>query len=138
MKAVEEIVSKLGKGIGYAWTGLSYQEKRAVGQAPILYAFSVFVIFLCLAALYESWPIPITNLILLPTGIFGSALATWIVGLHNDVYFQIAFLVIMGLTSKNAILVIQFARDRIRQGEEFEKATLEAARIRYITKTEKA
>jgi HAE1 family hydrophobic/amphiphilic exporter-1 len=131
MKAVEEIVSKLGKGIGYAWTGLSYQEKRAVGQAPILYAFSVFVIFLSLAALYESWPIPITNLILLPTGIFGSALATWIAGLHNDVYFQIAFLVIMGLTSKNAILVIQFARDRIRQGEEFEKATLEAARIRY-------
>jgi len=131
MKAVEEIVSKLPKGIGYAWTGLSYQEKLATGQAPILYAFSVFVIFLCLAALYESWTIPITNLILLPLGIFGAALATWLMGLHNDVYFQIGFLVTMGLSSKNAILIIQFARDRIRQGEEIHKATVEASRIRY-------
>ncbi len=131
MKAIEEIVSKLPKGIGYAWTGISYQEKLATGQAPILYAFSVFVIFLCLAALYESWTIPITNLILLPLGIFGSALATWLMGLHNDVYFQIGFLVTMGLSSKNAILIIQFARDRIRQGEEIHKATVEASRIRY-------
>ncbi len=131
MKAVEEIISKLPKGVGYAWTGSSYQEKLATGQAPILYAFSVFVIFLCLAALYESWTIPITNLILLPIGIFGAALATWIAGLSNDVYFQIGFLVTMGLSSKNAILIIQFARDRIKQGEEFYKATLEAASIRY-------
>jgi HAE1 family hydrophobic/amphiphilic exporter-1 len=131
MKAIEEIVSKLPKGIGYAWTGLSYQEKLATGQAPILYAFSVFVIFLCLAALYESWTIPITNLILLPFGIFGAALATWLMGLYNDVYFQIGFLVTMGLSSKNAILIIQFARDRIRQGEEIHKATVEASRIRY-------
>jgi len=131
MKAIEEIVSKLPKGIGYAWTGISYQEKLATGQAPILYAFSVFVIFLCLAALYESWTIPITNLILLPLGIFGSALATWLMGLHNDVYFQIGFLVTMGLSSKNAILIIQFARDRIRQGEEIHKATVKASRIRY-------
>jgi len=131
MKAIEEIVSKLPKGIGYAWTGISYQEKLATGQAPILYAFSVFVIFLCLAALYESWTIPLTNLILLPLGIFGSALATWLMGLHNDVYFQIGFLVTMGLSSKNAILIIQFARDRIRQGEEIHKATVEASRIRY-------
>jgi len=131
MKAMEEIVSKLPKGIGYAWTGLSYQEKLATGQAPILYAFSVFVIFLCLAALYESWTIPITNLILLPFGIFGAALATWLMGLYNDVYFQIGFLVTMGLSSKNAILIIQFARDRIRQGEEIHKATVEASRIRY-------
>jgi len=131
MKAIEEIVSKLPKGIGYAWTGLSYQEKLATGQAPILYAFSVFVIFLCLAALYESWTIPITNLILLPLGIFGAALATWLMGLHNDVYFQIGFLVTMGLSSKNAILIIQFARDKIRQGEEIHRATVEASRIRY-------
>ncbi|WP_141266078.1 efflux RND transporter permease subunit [Thermodesulfovibrio sp. Kuro-1] len=131
MKAVEEIVSKLPKGVGYAWTGSSYQERLATGQAPILYAFSVFVIFLCLAALYESWTIPITNLILLPLGIFGSALATWLMGLHNDVYFQIGFLVTMGLSSKNAILIIQFARDRIKQGEEFQRATVEAATIRY-------
>ncbi|WP_353683228.1 efflux RND transporter permease subunit [Thermodesulfovibrio sp. 3907-1M] len=131
MKAIEEIISKLGKGIGYSWTGLSYQEKLATGQAPILYAFSVFVIFLCLAALYESWTIPITNLILLPFGIFGAALATWLMGLNNDVYFQIGFLVTMGLSSKNAILIIQFARDRIRQGVELHKATVEAARIRY-------
>ncbi len=131
MKAVEEIISKLPKGVGYAWTGSSYQERLATGQAPILYAFSVFVIFLCLAALYESWTIPITNLILLPIGIFGSALATWLMGLHNDVYFQIGFLVTMGLSSKNAILIIQFARDRIKQGEEFQRATVEAATIRY-------
>lgn len=131
MKAVEEIVSKLPKGVGYAWTGSSYQERLATGQAPILYAFSVFVIFLCLAALYESWTIPVTNLILLPLGIFGSAVATWLMGLHNDVYFQIGFLVTMGLSSKNAILIIQFARDRIKQGEEFQKATVEAATIRY-------
>lgn len=131
MKAVEEIISKLPKGVGYSWTGSSYQEKLATGQAPILYAFSVFAIFLCLAALYESWTIPITNLILLPLGIFGAALATWAVGLHNDVYFQIGFLVTMGLSSKNAILIIQFARDRIKHGEEFQKATVEAASIRY-------
>ncbi len=140
MKAMEELVSKLPKGIGYAWTGLSYQEKLATGQAPILYAFSIFVIFLCLAALYESWTIPITNLLLLPLGIIGAALATWLRGLHNDVYFQIGFLVTMGLSSKNAILIIQFARDRIKQGVLerqndvdglYKKATVEAARIRF-------
>jgi HAE1 family hydrophobic/amphiphilic exporter-1 len=140
MKAMEEIVSKLPKGISHAWTGLSYQEKLATGQAPILYAFSIFVIFLCLAALYESWTIPITNLLLLPLGIIGASFATWSRGLHNDVYFQIGFLVTMGLSSKNAILIIQFARDMIKQGMIegqsdreylYKKATVEAARIRF-------
>jgi len=131
MKAMEELASKLPKGIGYAWTGLSYQERLATGQAPVLYAFSVFVIFLCLAALYESWTIPITNLVLLPLGIFGAALATWIMGLQNDVYFQIGFLVTIGLSSRNAILIIQFARYRIKHGEEIHRATVEASRIRY-------
>ncbi|WP_038065280.1 efflux RND transporter permease subunit, partial [Thermodesulfovibrio thiophilus] len=131
MKAMEEIVSKLPQGIGFDWTGLSYQERLATGQAPLLYGFSLFMIFLALAALYESWTIPITNLILLPFGIFGTAVATWLLGFKNDVYFQIGFLVTMGLSSKNAILIIQFARDKMHQGEDLYKASVEAASIRY-------
>lgn len=131
MNALEEIASKLPRGVGYEWTGISYQERLASGQAPILYAFSVFIIFLCLAALYESWIIPITNMLILPLGMIGAVLATWLAGLHNDIYFQIALIVTMALTSKNVILFIQFARDRIKANEDFYKATLEAARIRY-------
>ena len=131
MKAMEEIVSKLPHGIGFDWTGLSYQERLATGQAPLLYGFSLFMIFLALAALYESWTIPITNMILLPFGIFGTAVATWLLGFKNDVYFQIGFLVTMGLSSKNAILIIQFARDKMHQGEDLYKASVEAASIRY-------
>jgi HAE1 family hydrophobic/amphiphilic exporter-1 len=99
-------------------------------QAPLLYAFSVLVIFLCVAALYESWPIPIANMLMLPLGLFGAALATWARGLHNDVYFQIGFLTTLGLTTKNAILIIQFARERIARGEGLIEATLGAARVR--------
>jgi HAE1 family hydrophobic/amphiphilic exporter-1 len=95
-----------------------------------LYAFSVIVIFLFLAALYESWSIPISILLVLPLGIFGAALATWSRGLHNDVYFQIGFLTTLGLTTKNAILIIQFARERMARGEGLIAATLGAARVR--------
>jgi HAE1 family hydrophobic/amphiphilic exporter-1 len=131
MNAMEEMVSKLPQGIGYEWTGLSYQERMASSQAPLLYAFSVIVIFLCVAALYESWPIPLANLFMLPLGVFGATLFTWARGLHNDVYFQIGFLTTLGLTTKNAILIIQFARERLAHGEGLIEATLGAVRVRF-------
>lgn len=130
MQAMEEAVTKLPAGIGYEWTGLSYQERMSSSQAPLLYAFSIIVIFLCVAALYESWPIPIANMLMLPLGIFGATLFTWSRGLHNDVYFQIGFLTTLGLTTKNAILIIQFARERMANGEGLMEATLGAVRIR--------
>ncbi len=131
MMAMEEIVAKLPEGIGYEWTGVSYQERMSGTQAPLLYAFSVIVIFLCVAALYESWPIPLTNLLMLPLGLFGAALATWLRGMHNDVYFQIGFLTTLGLTTKNAILIIQFAQQRMAHGEGLVEATLGAVRVRF-------
>jgi HAE1 family hydrophobic/amphiphilic exporter-1 len=130
MKAIEELAAKLPTGIGYDWTGLSYQERMATSQAPLLYAFSILVIFLCVAALYESWAIPIANLLMLPLGLLGAALATWSRGFPNDVYFQIGFLTTLGLTTKNAILIIQFAKERMAGGAGVIEATLEAARLR--------
>jgi HAE1 family hydrophobic/amphiphilic exporter-1 len=130
MAAMEEMAARLPQGVGFEWTGLSYQERMAGSQAFLLYAFSVFVIFLCVAALYESWPIPLANLLMLPLGVFGAALATWSRGLHNDVYFQIGFLTTLGLTTKNAILIIQFARERMANGANLVEATLAAARVR--------
>jgi HAE1 family hydrophobic/amphiphilic exporter-1 len=131
MQAMEEIVAKLPQGIGFEWTGLSYQERTSSSQAPLLYAFSIIVIFLCVAALYESWPIPLANLFMLPLGVFGATLFTWARGLHNDVYFQIGFLTTLGLTTKNAILIIQFAKERIARGEGLIEATLGAVRVRF-------
>ena len=130
MQAMEEIVAKLPKGIGYDWTGLSYQERMATSQAPLLYAFSVIVIFLCLAALYESWTIPITILLALPLGVIGGALATSMRGLPNDVYFQIGLLTVLGLTTKNSILIVQFAEAKIKEGMGLIEATLEGAKLR--------
>lgn len=130
MQAMEEIVSKLPQGIGFDWTGLSYQERMATSQGPILYAFSIFVIFLCLAALYESWPIPISILLTLPLGVIGGVIASSMRGLPNDVYFQIGLLTTLGLTTKNAILIVQFARARVDEGAKLVEATLEAAKLR--------
>ncbi|MGD0230030.1 MAG: efflux RND transporter permease subunit [Syntrophorhabdales bacterium] len=130
MRAMEEMVAKLPNGIGYEWNGLSYQERMASSQAPMLYAFSIIVIFLCVAALYESWPIPLANMLMLPLGVFGATLATWLRGMSNDVYFQIGFLTTLGLTTKNAILIIQFAKERMAHGAGLIEATLEAARLR--------
>ncbi len=130
MQAMEEIVGKLAQGVGYEWSGISYQERMATAQASLLYAFSILVIFLCVAALYESWAIPIANLLMLPLGVFGALMATWLRGLHNDVYFQIGFLTTLGLSTKNAILIIQFARDRIAQGGGLVESTIGAARTR--------
>jgi len=130
MQAMEEIVSKLPQGIGYDWTGLSYQERQAAGQQVPLYAFSILVIFLCLAALYESWPIPIAILLVLPLGIIGGVIASMLRGLSNDVYFQIGLLTTLGLTTKNAILIVQFAKARVEQGLGLVEATLEGSRLR--------
>jgi hydrophobe/amphiphile efflux-1 (HAE1) family protein len=130
MQAMEEIVSKLSQGIGFDWTGLSYQERMATSQGPLLYAFSIFVIFLCLAALYESWPIPIAILMTLPLGVIGGVIASSMRGLSNDVYFQIGLLTTLGLTTKNAILIVQFARARVDEGAKLTEATLEAAKLR--------
>ncbi len=100
-------------------------------QAPLLYAFSIFVIFLCLAALYESWPIPISILLVLPLGAIGGVIATSLRGLHNDVYFQIGLLTTLGLTTKNAILIVQFAKHGVEQGMGLLEATLEGAKLRF-------
>jgi HAE1 family hydrophobic/amphiphilic exporter-1 len=131
MQAMEDFVTRLPQGIGFDWTGLSYQERMATSQTLILYAFSILVIFLCVAALYESWAIPVANLLMLPLGLFGATLATSLRGLHNDVYFQIGFLTTLGLSTKNAILIIQFAREQMAHGAGLIDATLEAARLRF-------
>jgi HAE1 family hydrophobic/amphiphilic exporter-1 len=130
MAAMEDFVARLPQGTGYDWTGLSYQERMAGSQAPLLYAFSIFVIFLCLAALYESWPIPLSILLTLPLGAIGGVIATSMMGLPNDVYFQIGLLTILGLTTKNAILIVQFAKARVEEGMRLIDATLEGARLR--------
>ena len=130
MQAMEELVKKLPQGISYDWTGLSYQERMAGSQAPLLYAFSVFVIFLCLAALYESWPIPISILLTLPLGVLGGVIASSLKSMPNDVYFQIGLLTTLGLTTKNAILIVQFAKARIDEGTGLIQATLEASKLR--------
>jgi len=131
MAAMEQLAARLPRGIGFDWTGLSYQERMATAQGPILYAFSIFVIFLCVAALYESWTIPFVNLLMLPLGVFGAILVTSLRGLPNDVYFQIGFLTTLGLSTKNAILIIQFIKERLRHGESLVDATLGAAKTRF-------
>ena len=131
MKAMEELVNKMPRGVRLEWNALSYQEKQATSQGPILYAFSVLVIFLCVAALYESWTIPFVNLLMLPLGVFGALVATSSRAMPNDVYFQIGFLTTLGLSTKNAILIIQFIQDQMRQGDGLVQATLAAIRIRF-------
>ncbi|HWR34576.1 MAG TPA: efflux RND transporter permease subunit [Clostridia bacterium] len=130
MQAMEEIVSKLPKGIGHDWTGLSFQERMASTQTGLLYSFAILVIFLVLAALYESWTVPISIMLALPLGVIGGVLASSFRGLPNDVYFQIGLLTVLGLTTKNAILIVQFAKTRLDQGAGLIEATLEAAKLR--------
>ena len=130
MQAMEEIVAKLPQGIGHDWTGVSYQERAGQAQTGLLYSFSVLVIFLVLAALYESWTVPISIILALPLGVIGGVLASSLRGLPNDVYFQIGLLTVLGLTTKNAILIVQFAKIRVEQGAGLIEATLEAAKLR--------
>jgi len=131
MAAMEGFVKRLPQGLGYDWTGLSYQERQAGAQTGPLYAFSILVIFLCLAALYESWPIPISILLTLPLGVIGGVIGSTLRGLPNDVYFQIGLLTTLGLTTKNAILIVQFAKARVEQGMGLVEATLEGAKLRF-------
>lgn len=131
MQAMEDAVKKLPQGFGFDWTGLSYQERMASTQAPLLYAFSVFVIFLCLAALYESWTIPMSILLALPLGVIGGVIASSSRGMPNDVYFQIALLTTLGLTTKNAILIVQFAKQGVEKGMGLIEATLQGVKLRF-------
>jgi HAE1 family hydrophobic/amphiphilic exporter-1 len=130
MKAMEELMAKLPRDFSYQWTGLSYQERMAQSQAGLLYAFSILVIFLVLAALYESWTVPISILLALPLGVIGGVLASSLRGLPNDVYFQIGLLTVLGLTTKNAILIVQFAQSHLEQGMGLIEATVRGARLR--------
>ena len=130
MQAMEEIAAKLPNGISFDWSGLSYQERMATSQTGLLYAFSMIVIFLCLAALYESWTVPISVMLALPLGVIGGVLASMARDFPNDVYFQIGLLTVLGLTTKNAILIVQFAMAKRHEGMGLVAATLEAAKLR--------
>ncbi|HVZ29767.1 MAG TPA: efflux RND transporter permease subunit [Asticcacaulis sp.] len=127
---VEQLIKQLPPGIGYEWTGLSLQEKESGEQAPALYAISLLFIFLLLAALYESWSVPFAVILVVPLGVMGALLATWIRGLDNDIYFQVGLLATMGLSAKNAILIVEFAKTLHEEGRTLVDATLEAVRIR--------
>ncbi|MBC8945529.1 MULTISPECIES: efflux RND transporter permease subunit [Xenorhabdus] len=131
MALMEKLASQLPSGVGYDWTGMSYQERLSGNQAPALYALSLIVVFLCLAALYESWSIPFSVMLVVPLGIIGALLATLIRGLDNDIYFKVGLLTTIGLSAKNAILIVEFAKDLLeKEGKGLIEATLEAARMR--------
>jgi HAE1 family hydrophobic/amphiphilic exporter-1 len=130
MQAMEEIAAELPAGTGFDWSGISFQERQAKSQTGLLYAFSVIVIFLCLAALYESWTVPISILLALPLGVVGGVAASMLRGFPNDVYFQIGLLTVLGLTTKNAILIVQFAMGKMAEGIGLVEATLEGAKLR--------
>ena len=130
MAAVQEIMAQLPEGIGYAWTGQSYQERLAGNQAPLLYAISILFVFLCLAALYESWSVPFAVMLVVPLGILGALLLTGVRGLSNDVYFQVGLLTTVGLAAKNAILIVEFAKEAYERSGDLLAATLEAVRVR--------
>ncbi|MGN7915565.1 multidrug efflux RND transporter permease AcrD [Enterobacter sp. 22466] len=130
MDIMERLAAKLPAGFGLEWTGMSYQERLSGSQAPTLYAISLLVVFLCLAALYESWSVPFSVMTVVPLGVTGALLATWIRGLENDVYFQVGLLTIIGLSAKNAILIVEFANEQNEKGEELILATLTACRQR--------
>ena len=131
MAMMESLASKLPSGIGYDWTGLSYQERLSGNQAPALYAISLIVVFLCLAALYESWSIPFSVMLVVPLGILGTIGAVLLRGLSNDVFFQVGLLTTVGLAAKNAILIVEFAKDLMdKEGKGLIESTLEAVRMR--------
>lgn len=131
MALMEQLATKLPTGIGFDWTGMSYQERLSGNQAPALYAISLIVVFLCLAALYESWSIPFSVMLVVPLGVVGALLAASLRGMNNDVYFQVGLLTTIGLSAKNAILIVEFAKDLMdKEGKGVIEATLEASRMR--------
>ena len=131
MAAMEKIAEKLPPGFGYEWSATSREERLSGNQAPFLFGLSVIAVFLCLAALYESWAIPFAVILVVPIGILGALLAVYLRGLPNDVYFKVGLIVIIGLAAKNAILIIQFARDFQDKGHDLVESTLEACRLRF-------
>ncbi|MFM9916677.1 MAG: efflux RND transporter permease subunit [Rhizobacter sp.] len=130
MDAVEELMAQMPRGIGFEWTGKSYQERLSGSQAPLLYAVSILFVFLCLAALYESWSVPFSVILVVPIGILGALIATSVTGLRNDVYFQVGLLTTVGLSAKNAILIVEYAKALQEQGMGLVDATLKAVRLR--------
>jgi multidrug efflux pump len=137
MRKMEELVAKLPAGVGSEWTGVSYEERLSGAQAPALYAISLVVVFLCLAALYESWTIPVAVLLVVPLGILGAVIATLARGLSNDVFFQVGLLTTMGLAAKSAILIVEFAKDSYDRGATLVDSVMHAAqqRLRPILMT---
>ena len=130
MDKMEKLADSLPAGSTWAWSGISLQEKLASGQAMSLYAISILVVFLCLAALYESWSVPFSVMLVVPLGVIGALLATWMRGLENDVYFQVGLLTVIGLSAKNAILIVEFANELNEKGQDLLSATLSACRQR--------
>ncbi|ECI2704925.1 multidrug efflux RND transporter permease subunit, partial [Salmonella enterica] len=130
MDIMESLVHQLPGGFGLEWTAMSYQERLSGAQAPALYAISLLVVFLCLAALYESWSVPFSVMLVVPLGVIGALLATWMRGLENDVYFQVGLLTVIGLSAKNAILIVEFANEMNQKGHPLLDATLHASRQR--------
>jgi HAE1 family hydrophobic/amphiphilic exporter-1 len=130
MRAIEEIMREMPPGIGYEWTGASLQERQSGAQAPLLYAVSILFVFLCLAALYESWNVPFSVMLAVPLGVGGALLFTSLRGLSNDVYFQVGLLTTVGLASKNAILIVEFAVQLMQRGLSLHEATVQAVRMR--------
>jgi multidrug efflux pump len=131
MAAMEEVAAQLPPGFGFEWSGTSYEERLSGSQAPFLYALSLVVVFLALAALYESWSIPFAVILVVPLGILGAVLAVTLRGLPNDVFFKVGLIATIGLSSKNAILIIEFAKTHYEQGMGLVEATLEACRLRF-------
>ena len=131
MAEMEKLAAQLPQGFGYEWTGQSREEKLAGSQAMILYGFAILAVFLCLAALYESWSIPLAVILVVPLGVLGVLLATLLRGYANDVYFQVGLITIIGLSAKNAILIIEFAKDLQAQGKGVIESALAAAHLRF-------
>ena len=131
MAAIEELAAQLPAGFSIAWTGLSLEEQQAGNQTLLLYALSLSVVFLCLAALYESWSIPFAVMLAMPIGFVGALVGAWLGGFDNGVFFQVGLLTVIGLTGKNAILIVEFAREQVDRGTPLYQAVIEAARQRF-------
>jgi multidrug efflux pump len=131
MAEMERIMDGLPTGIGYEWTGLSYQEKLAGAQAPKLFALALIVVFLLLVALYESWSIPLSVMMIVPIGALGSVLAVMVMDMSNDVYFKVGLITIIGLGAKNAILIAEFAKELYDKGHSLSEAAVKSARVRF-------
>ncbi len=130
MKTMEALQAKVAPGFSLEWTGLSFEERLSGGQAPALYGLSLLIVFLCLAALYESWSVPVSVMLVVPLGIIGALLAATLTGLSNDIYLQVGLITTIGVSAKNAILIVEFAEERMRDGMNAFDAAIEAAKLR--------